>query len=81
MAWIDVLDHDETEGFMKSVYDMQKKERGGRVSNIVQIHSLSERSFKSFMEFSKMLFFPSELERQTKEMIDVVVSVQNECHY
>ncbi len=81
MAWIDTLEQDEVDGYRESIYNHQIKNRGGTVSNIIKIHSLNETAFKSFMEFSKLLFFPSELKRKTKEMIAVAVSSYNDCHY
>lgn len=79
MAWIRMLEPDEVEGSMKSVY--KGVERGGEVSDIIKIHSLNERAFRSFIEFTKLLFFSSQLERPVKEMIAVAVSAYNDCFY
>ena len=81
MTWIRTLEKEEAEGYIESVYEHYIKNRGGIIANIVKVHSLNENAFQSFMQFSKLLFFPSALSRKTKEMINVTVSVENECHY
>jgi len=81
MAWIETRNLEDVEGFMRSVYEAQLGERGGTVSNIIQIHSLNEKVFRSFMAFSEFLFGPGALSRKTKEMIATVVSSHNDCHY
>lgn len=79
-AWIRTVEPDEAEGFVKQEYDDVSRKLG-MVPDIVSVHSLSPQSMKGFSEFSKLLFMPSALRRAQKEMIGVVVSVLNKCHY
>lgn len=81
MAWIETLDREDASGFVESVYEQFSRGEAGTISNIVKAHSLSERAMKSFAAFSELLFTDSHLDRRTKEMINTVVSVHNECHY
>lgn len=80
MSWIRTIDSKEAEGYVKEVYDGISATMGV-VPHIISIHSLSPQSLKAFSEFSKLLFMPSSLRRAQKEMIGVVVSAINNCHY
>ncbi len=56
--------------------------RAGRVWNIVQIMSLNGRIMKAAMDFyGAAMFAASPLSRAQREMLAVVVSRANNCHY
>ncbi len=56
--------------------------RAGRVWNIVQIMSLNARVMKASMEmYGATMFAASPLSRRQREMLAVVVSKANHCHY
>ncbi len=80
MAWIKVIDEKQADGYVKAVYS-EAIRRLGFVPNIVSIHSLSPQSLRAFSEFSKLLFSPRSLSRAQKDMIGIVVSAINRCHY
>ena len=81
MAFIKVLGQEEADGALKQEYDAAI-ERGGRVSNIVSIQGHNPRVLKSSIGFYRdIMYGPSPLSRAQREMLAVVVSKANECHY
>lgn len=80
MAWIDVIDEQQAEGKLRELYD----EAGvnGCVANIYKIQSLNPPALEYHRRLYRTLMFgPSELTRAQREMIGVVVSTINRCHY
>ena len=81
MPWIKVYSLDEATGFLKKQYDAAL-ERAGRIWNIVAIMSQNPRLLKASMDFySAAMFGSSPLSRGQREMLAVVVSVENHCLY
>ena len=81
MAWIEMIDEEDAEGKLKEAYD-QLIEPWGGVDNIMKIHSLNVRSLWAHFELYKtMMYGRSGLRRAQREMIAVVVSAINKCHY
>jgi len=81
MAWIKTIPEEEAEGNLKRQYDAAIK-RAGRVYNIVKINSLKPDLMRTFMQiYLQLMFGPSGLSRAQREMIAVVVSKVNQCHY
>ncbi len=88
MPYIRVIDEDKAEGELKAVYDEIIKGRG-KLSNIMKIHSLNPESMVKHLDLYKILMFSrgrsfrdkSELSRELKETIAVVVSKVNNCDY
>ncbi len=80
MAWIDVVREDEAEGELLEQYEKHKTPEG--VDNILKIHSLNPPSLRDHYQFYHTLMFgKSELKRAQREMLAVVVSRANQCHY
>ncbi|UCE60193.1 MAG: carboxymuconolactone decarboxylase family protein [Phycisphaerales bacterium] len=81
MAYIKLIDEQEAEGTLARVYDAARK-RAGRVYNIFKIQSRSPEALKAFMQLhSAVIRRDSPLTRAQAEMIAVVVSKANGCHY
>ena len=81
MAWIDIIDEENAEGSIKEQYD-QLIEPWGGVDNILKIHSLNPKSLAAHVQLYKTLMYgKSPLRRTDREMIAVVVSTINQCHY
>ncbi len=81
MARIKVIQHEEAEGELKSIYDDLVVTRG-QLSEVLKIQSLHPSSIKSHTAFyMDIMFGKSALSRAEKEMIAVVVSVVNGCMY
>ena len=81
MAWIRVIDEDDAEGSLAELYRRYREPDGG-VDNILKIHSLSPRSMKAHFDlYAQLMRGRSELSKAQREMIAVVVSAINQCHY
>lgn len=81
MAWIKVIDEAEAAGKLKDLYQ-QNREAWGGVDNILKIHSLAPETLSAHLALYKTLMRgPGELSRLQREMIAVVVSALNGCHY
>ena len=81
MAWIKVIQEDEAVGRLKELY-VKYKEPRGRVDEILKIHSLNVKSMQTDYDlYAHLMRGPSELSRVQREMIAVVVSAANQCHY
>ncbi len=81
MAWIKIIEEAEAEGELKTIYDKLSEPWGG-VDNILKIHSLNLPSLRAHFELYKTLMRGrSDLTRTQREMIAVVVSTVNHCHY
>lgn len=81
MAWIRIIKEDDAHGFLRSLYKKYGNPFEG-VDNILKIHSLNPDTLKLHYDFYKQLMTGrSGLSRMQREMIAVVVSVANNCHY
>jgi uncharacterized peroxidase-related enzyme len=76
-----LIDEDEATGELKSEYEAALG-RAGKVFNIVKSMSLNPRVLAASMELYKAIMFgASELSRAERELLAVVVSCANDCHY
>lgn len=81
MAWIKVVRPDRAKGPLRAEYDAAVR-RAGRVYQILQVQSLNPAAMRASLRVYKTLMFgPSPLTRAQREMIAVVVSKANLCHY
>ena len=81
MAWIETVSEDTATAELKSIYDTQRQQAGA-VANILKVHSSSPAILEAHLRlYSAVMHAPGPLSRKHREMIAVVVSVINECHY
>jgi uncharacterized peroxidase-related enzyme len=81
MAWIHVIDEDEAGDELRAAYEAVKGSRG-RLSNILAVHSLHPKTMMAHMDlYLTIMFGPSGMTREEREMIAVVVSATNRCPY
>lgn len=81
MPWIKQISIEEATGLLKTQFDTALK-RAGRVWHIVHIMSLNPRALRDSIGFySTIMMGESPLSRVQREMLAVVVSTVNECHY
>jgi alkylhydroperoxidase family enzyme len=81
MAWIKIIDEGEADGALKEIYPGMIEPWGG-VDNIMKIHSLNPPSLSAHSElYQTLMRGKSDLTRVQREMIAVVVSALNHCHY
>ena len=81
MAHLRLIEPDDATGPLKKEYEAAVG-RAGKVFNIVKAMSLRpavlERSMALYRE---IMFAPCGLSRQERELLAVVVSRANDCHY
>ena len=81
MAYLRLIEVDEATGELRVEYDAAT-ERAGKVFNIVKAMSLRPEVLKRSIElYREVMFGPSPLSRQERELLAVVVSSANDCHY
>ena len=81
MSWIKMIAPREAEGELAGLY-RKYQEPDGTVDNIIAIHSLNPKSMQANFDLYKVCMHgKSDLTRQQREMIAVVVSAANQCHY
>ena len=81
MAHLRLIDVEAATGPLKEEYDAAIG-RAGKVFNIVKAMSLRPDVLHRSMELYRgIMFGPSGLSRQERELLAVVVSCENDCHY
>ena len=81
MAWIEMITEEEAEGKLQEYY-ARMAEPSGEVDNILKIHSLNVKSLKLHYDlYAHLMRGRSPLSRIQREMIAVVASAANHCHY
>ncbi len=81
MAWIPMIQEDKAETELKEWYDKLREPWGG-VDNIMKIHSLNVNTLKGHYElYLSAMKSTKDLSYKQREMIAVVVSNVNQCHY
>ena len=80
MAWIPMVPEEDATGYLRKLYDKHSTPEG--MDHILKIHSLNPKSLETHYDFYKHLMAGrSGLSRAQREMIAVVVSAINSCHY
>ena len=80
-SWIRMVPENEASGELKEKYDFLKN-RSGWIAHVLKIHSLKPAMIDHVMNFYvTIMFSPKGIRRRLREMIAVVVSQTNACHY
>jgi alkylhydroperoxidase family enzyme len=81
VPYIHTVPYDESDGPLRREYDAAIK-RAGKVFNIVGIQSLHPRVLRaSIALYQTLMMGEGALPRWTRELLAVVVSRENGCHY
>lgn len=81
-AWIEVVPEEEAEGELAALYDELRSAKTGVVDNVLAIHSLHPETMRDHARLYRTLMHgEGDLTRVEREMIGVVVSTENRCHY
>ncbi|MFV1971338.1 MAG: peroxidase [Acidimicrobiia bacterium] len=82
MAWIDTKREDEWDGRLGELYVEIVDRQSGRVDNIMQIHSLDPSGLEGHLGvYTAAMSGTKTLRKVERELIALVVSDINECHY
>ena len=81
MAWIEIIDQERADGLLARIYDAARR-RGGKVFNILKVQSTNPPALQSSISlYATIMHGESSLSRVQLEMLAVVVSKVNNCHY
>ena len=81
MAYLRLIEEHEATGLLEEEYDAGLA-RAGKVFNIVKAMSLRPAVLRESMRlYREIMFGSSGLTRQERELLAVVVSRENDCHY
>jgi len=81
MAYIRTVAEEEAEGLLADLYE-QARSRAGKIYNILRIQSVNPRLLRRGIElYVEAMKGRSPLTRAQREMMAVVVSKVNDCHY
>jgi alkylhydroperoxidase family enzyme len=81
MAWIRTVRDDEAQGRLAELFSAALR-RAGKVFAIVRSMSLAPRTLEASIDFYRAVMFgDSPLSRRQREMLAVVTSWHNHCHY
>ncbi len=82
MAWIRTIREDEWDGELGTLYPEVFDRATGRVDNIMQIHSLNPRGLAAHNAlYRSAMAGTARLRKAERELIALVVSTINKCHY
>ena len=82
MAWIETIREDEWTGELGEFYDRVVVKESGRVDNIMQIHSLNPDALAAHNAvYRSAMTGTGTLRKVERELIALVVSAHNDCHY
>lgn len=81
MAYVSKIPPEEATGSLKREFDAAMA-RAGRIWEIVAVQSQNADALRDGMRlYRTTMYGESPLSRQQREMIAVVTSMANECHY
>ena len=81
MAYIRYIPENEATPELKTLYD-RYRDPAGHVDNILRIHGHNPPSLEAhYVLYATLMRGKSDLTRVQREMIALVVSAINECHY
>lgn len=81
MGWLRTIAPEEATGRLALAYEAARA-RAGRVFGIVRAMSLRPRILETSMGlYADLMHGPSSLSRRRRELLAVVVSATNGCHY
>ena len=82
MAWIETIDEDEARGPLAELYRRVSDPGGGRVDHIMKVHALHPDGLAAhFGLYGAVMRGTRTLPKSERELIALVVSVINGCHY
>ncbi len=82
MARISVVPDDEWVGELDEMHPRVVDRKWGRVDNILAVHSLNPRSMAAHQGlYESAMSGTAALRKAERELIALVVSLTNDCHY
>jgi alkylhydroperoxidase family enzyme len=79
--WIRSVPPEEAQGVLRRVYEAAVR-RAGKVFQIVRAMSLAPETLEASLGlYQRVMLAPGALPRRQRELLAVVVSRANDCHY
>jgi len=79
--WIRTIDPREAVGLLRDLYEAAVR-RAGKVFGVIRIMSPRPEQLRDFVAmYRTVMFAPSGVTRAERELVAVVVSQVNHCHY
>jgi alkylhydroperoxidase family enzyme len=81
VPYINKVSMEDADGLLDRIFQARTKS-AGRLWEIVAVQSLNPESLRESMRmYGQIMFADSPLSRAQREMVAVVTSLANECHY
>jgi alkylhydroperoxidase family enzyme len=82
VSWIETVDEGEADGRLAELYGALVDPQSGRVDNVLKVHSLHPDGLEAHWHLYRSAMRGTKgLRKVEREMIAVVVSGLNGCHY
>ena len=82
MSWIEIIDDESWDGELAALHQRVADPKSGKVDHIMAVHSLNPRSLAAHDTlYRSAMRGTATLRNVDREMIALVVSTINECHY
>jgi len=83
MSWIETIpDHEWTNGELGELHPQVVDRANGRVDNIMSIHSLNPKGMAAHASlYGSAMSGTKSLRKVERELVALVVSQVNDCHY
>lgn len=82
MAWIETVPEDGADGELAELYELTRDPENGRVDHIMSVHSLHPAGLRTHYElYREVMTGTSSLRKVERELIALVTSLANDCHY
>jgi alkylhydroperoxidase family enzyme len=81
-AWIKTIPEGEAEGLLRELYEKEWDKQHNLVDNVLKVHSLHPETLRAHVDLYRTIMYGrSAITRPEREMIGVVISTINQCHY
>lgn len=82
MTWIETIDDSQWQGELAALQQRVADPKTGHIDNIMAVHSLDPGSMKAHLGlYQQAMRGTATLPKVDREMIALIVSQANECHY
>ena len=81
-AWIETIPEERADGLLRELYQREWDREHQLVDNILKVHSLHPETLRAHVDiYRTVMYGRSGITRAEREMIGVLVSSINGCHY
>ena len=82
MARIEIIPDDSWDGELGEIHSRVVDPKYGRVDNVIAVHSLNPRGMAAHLAlYESAMAGTATLRKVERELIALVVSLANDCHY